>query len=201
MTMLLKALSGLFLLSSLAAATPSEVLSVDFADPSIVYDPGSGDWYAFATAGNGADVQVANSSSPTGPWTLLDLDLLPGGMGSWAVDTGIWAPDVRYLPGSDSFVMYYAGLYAADNRFHCVGAATADSIEGPYSPVDDPLACPTDQGGAIDPSGYWDEATSTRWLVYKVDGNSIGMCFLICPSHTLCILPYHFGTIPTHTGL
>ncbi|ROV91221.1 hypothetical protein VMCG_09363 [Cytospora schulzeri] len=145
--MFLKALTGLSFLSSLAAATPSEVLSKDFADPSIIYDPNSGDWYAFATAGNGANVQVANASSSTGPWNLLDLDLLPNGMGSWAVDTGIWAPDVRYLSDSKSFVMYYAGLYAADNKFHCIGAATADSIEGPYSPVDDPLACPTDKGG------------------------------------------------------
>lgn len=180
MAMFLKALSGLSLLSSiqLAVATPSEVLSSDFADPSILYDPKSGSWYAFATAGNGANVQVANASSPTGPWDLLDIDLMPDGMGSWAVDTGIWAPDVKYLTDSDRFVMYYAGLYADDENFHCVGAATADSIEGPYSPLDEPLACPTDQGGAIDPSGYWDEASNTLWLVYKVDGNSIGVCFV-----------------------
>ncbi|KUI66274.1 Extracellular endo-alpha-(1-_5)-L-arabinanase 1 [Cytospora mali] len=173
--MFLKAgLPGLSLLYALAAATPSEVLSVDFADPSILYDPNSGDWYAFATAGNGENVQVANAASPTGPWTLLDIDLLPNGMGSWAVDTGIWAPDVRYLSQSDSFVMYYSAVVADNTSFHCIGAATADTIEGPYTPVDTSLACPTDQGGAIDPSGYWDEASSTRWLVYKVDGNNIG---------------------------
>lgn len=178
MSISLRALSGLFLLWDAAAATPSEVLSVDFADPSILRDPSSGDWYAFATAGNGADAQVANASSPAGPWTLLDRDLLPD-KGSWAVDGGIWAPDVRYLAESDSFILYYSAQYAADTTFHCVGAATAATIEGPYTPIDEPLACPTDQGGAIDPSGYWDEASSTRWLVYKIDGNSLGWCFSV----------------------
>lgn len=175
-----------------AAATPTEVLPADFADPSIIRDPTTNTWYAFATAGNGADVQVANASSPAGPWDLLDggvVDLLPGGMGSWAVDTGIWAPDVRYLAAAGSssssseegeesegkFVMYYAGLYANDTRFHCVGAATASGVLGPYNAVDEPLACPVDQGGAIDPSGYWDESSGTMYLLYKVDGNSIGM--------------------------
>lgn len=183
MVTFLAALSGLSLLSSLQLAatstTPTEVLPSDFADPSIIHDPMSGSWYAFATAGNGANVQIANASSPLGPWTLLDgVDLMPSGMGAWAVDTAIWAPDVRYLAASDSFVMYYAGVYAADDRFHCVGAATADSVEGPYQPLDEPLACPTDQGGAIDPSGYWDEASGTLWLLYKVDGNAIGMCLV-----------------------
>lgn len=174
MAIFLKALSGLSLLATLATATPSEVLAESFADPSIIYDPASGDWYAFATGGNNADVQIASAPSSTGPWTLLDIDLLPNGMGSWAVDTTVWAPDVRYLEETDSFVMYYSAEYADNTTFHCVGAATADSIEGPYTPVDDVLACPIAEGGAIDPSGYYDEATGTRWVVYKVDGNSLG---------------------------
>lgn len=192
MALLLKALSGLSILCSLAAATPSEVLADNFPDPSILYDTDSGDWYAFATGDNNI-VQVANATSSTGPWTLLDLDLLPDGVGSWAVDTAVWGPDVRYLADSGRFVMYYSASYAADTTFHCVGAATADSIEGPYTPVDEPLACPTDQGGAIDPSGYWDEATSTRWLVYKIDGNSLGTSIILFIP-PCCMATYHGPT-------
>ncbi|KAH8887896.1 glycosyl hydrolase family 43 protein [Thozetella sp. PMI_491] len=165
--------AALALLSPLAAATPSQVLAKDFPDPAILYDPKSGQWYTFATAGNGRKVQVASGPSSTGPWTWQGIDLLPN-LPSWAVNTGIWAPDVRYLSQSDSFVIYYSAPYAADTRFHCVGAATAKTITGPYTPVEEAIACPISQGGAIDASGYYDDATSTRWVVYKVDGNAIG---------------------------
>ena len=47
---------------------------------------------------------------------------------------------------------------------------------GPYTPSDAPFACPDvhTQGGAIDPDGFLDESTGNRYVVYKVDGNSIG---------------------------
>ena len=47
---------------------------------------------------------------------------------------------------------------------------------GPYTPLATPFACPdvTTQGGAIDPDGFLDDSTGQRYVVYKVDGNSIG---------------------------
>ena len=47
---------------------------------------------------------------------------------------------------------------------------------GPYTPLDTPFACPdvNSKGGAIDPDGFLDDSTGRRYLVYKVDGNSIG---------------------------
>ncbi|KAK0708057.1 glycosyl hydrolase family 43 protein [Lasiosphaeris hirsuta] len=161
------------LLVSSATATPNLALDIDFPDPAITFDTKSGDWYSFATAGNGNRLQVAQALSNHGPWTLLDIDLLPK-LGPWAVTTGIWAPDVRYLAVNNSFVMYYSAPYAADQAFHCVGAAIADNILGPYIAIDDPIGCPISQGGAIDPAGFYDEASGTQWVLYKVDGNSIG---------------------------
>lgn len=170
---LLSLLSGLAFLAGLAASTPSKVLNKDFADPSIVKDPNSSNWYSFATAGNGKQIQIASAPASTGPWTWLDIDPIAGA-GSWALNRDIWAPDVRYIDASKKFVMYYAAPSAADSRYHCVGAAVASSITGPYQPVSSAIACPTSQGGAIDASGYFDVATNTRWLVYKIDGNAIG---------------------------
>ena len=43
---------------------------------------------------------------------------------------------------------------------------------GPYQPLDSPLACPLDQGGAIDSSGFID-SDGSLWVVYKIDGNSL----------------------------
>ncbi len=69
--------------------------------------------------------------------------------------------------------MYYSALAAPSPTHHCIGAATASSVLGPYTPVGpEAMICPLDQGGAIDASGFIDNGQ--RYVVYKVDGNSIG---------------------------
>lgn len=70
--------------------------------------------------------------------------------------------------------MYYSASTAADASKHCVGAATSQSILGPYKPQSGALFCPLSQGGAIDASGFKDPTDGKRYAVYKVDGNSLG---------------------------
>lgn len=78
---------------------------------------------------------------------------------------------VRQSDGS--FVMYYSASTKADTAKHCVGAAKASSVTGPYTPIgSSALICPLSKGGAIDASGYNDNGK--RYIIYKVDGNSIG---------------------------
>jgi beta-xylosidase len=69
------------------------------------------------------------------------------------------------------FIMYFSAAAANDTSKHCVGAATSWSVTGPYVPESDPLACPLQQGGAIDPDGFYD--SGSFYVVYKVDGNSL----------------------------
>lgn len=69
--------------------------------------------------------------------------------------------------------MYYSANSAADPTKHCVGAATASNPNGPFTPQATALYCPLSTGGAIDPSGFKD-TDGTRYVVYKVDGNSLG---------------------------
>ncbi|KAK4171573.1 family 43 putative glycoside hydrolase [Triangularia setosa] len=172
-------LLSLTLLSLTLAATTSPLLNHDFPDPSILLDS-SGTYYAFATSllssSSPKNIQVASSPSPLGPWTYIDTDPLPN-PGSWTAGPGslTWAPSVVQL-SDNSYVMYYSGQLSGNNSaFHCIGAArSTSSITGPYSPLSQPIACPLDQGGAIDPSGFWDPPTGNRYLVYKVDGNSLG---------------------------
>ena len=147
------------------------LLSENFPDPAILQDT-DGSWYAFATAGNDKQVQVAKANAPEGPWTYLDQDLLPN-PGPWTSKKDTWAPDVRRIEDG-SFVMYYSGQLGNDTAHHCIGTATAKSILGPYTAQKQPLACHIQDGGAIDPSGYYDQETQKRYVVYKVDGNSIG---------------------------
>lgn len=73
-----------------------------------------------------------------------------------------------------TYVMYYSGQLASDHAHHCIGVATADNITGPWTANDEPWICDMARGGSIDPSGFRDEDTGRRYVVYKVDGNSIG---------------------------
>lgn len=42
-----------------------------------------------------------------------------------------------------SFVMYYAARSNASGPFtQCIGAATSETIEGPYTPLPSPIVCP-----------------------------------------------------------
>jgi beta-xylosidase len=67
--------------------------------------------------------------------------------------------------------MYFSAIASSSGK-HCIGTATSSSITGPYAGQESPLACHTDKGGAIDPSGFQD-TDGTRYVVYKVDGNSL----------------------------
>ncbi|KAK5625360.1 hypothetical protein RRF57_001076 [Xylaria bambusicola] len=142
-------------------------LNVNFPDPSIIY--GDGSWKAYATSSNGKGIPVATSSD-TISWTLTGNDALPN-PGSWvdANDRGIWAPDVQ-KNDAGTYVMYYTARKAGGN--HCIGAATSASAIGPFTPQAAPLICNDAGGGVIDASGYDDGVD--RWIVWKVDGNSLG---------------------------
>lgn len=71
------------------------------------------------------------------------------------------------------WIMYYAAPSRKNNGSHCIGAATANNILGPYNPVKEPLACPLDKGGAIDPAGFKDPQSGNLYVVYKIDGNNL----------------------------
>ncbi|KAJ5098317.1 hypothetical protein N7532_005318 [Penicillium argentinense] len=157
------------LLNGISAAESTRALDTDFADPSVIRtDDG---YYAFGTAGNGVNVQVATSSD-FGSWELQSgTDAMPGPFPSWIAESpAIWAPDVIQRDDG-TFVMYFSAASADDNSKHCIGAATSSSITGPYTPGDSALACPLDQGGAIDADGFKDG--DTYYVVYKIDGNSL----------------------------
>jgi beta-xylosidase len=132
------------------ATAINPVISTNFADPSILQDS-DGTWYAFATNNNpGPNVPAASAPAPSGPWSVLSNDLMPS-PGAWSTGQNVWAPDVRKI--GNTYVLYYTATDAAQTAQHCVGAATADTILGPYIAQSSPLACPLSSGGAIDPVG------------------------------------------------
>lgn len=145
-------------------------LAVDFPDPSLLQGK-DGKWYGFATEHDGISVQVARADDPLGKWTLLEgVDAMAEH--TWSSGTNTWAPDVRELDDG-SYILYYSGEVPESHR-HCIGVARSKTIMGPYTPDPDPWVCPVKEGGAIDASGFKDESTGRRYVVYKVDGNSKG---------------------------
>lgn len=178
-------------------ATIDLAITANFPDPSIIKVNGT--WYAFATHTRGTDIkiQVAQSSN-FDDWSIVrnadgsQFDALPV-LPAWVrmANYLTWAPDVQQLvrvlclsgdacllirvQDDGSFIMYYSATAAArpDGSKHCVGAATSPTILGPYTGLADALFCPLSKGGAIDASGFKDR-NGKRYVVYKVDGNSIG---------------------------
>ena len=149
---------------------------MNFPDPSMIRI-NQNLFYAFSTNSryNGVIVNVPMAhSTDFQTWTSNGAqDALPN-LPAWVDKSNpmVWAPDVVQLP--TGFVMYYTASYAAQPNFHCLGVAISNTITGPYKPTSDqPWLCPTSQGGAIDPSGYTGH-DGRRWVVYKIDGNSIG---------------------------
>lgn len=178
-----------------------EAIVANFPDPTILQHNGT--WYAFATnnaAGileqphnrssyeyGRSNVQLATSDDFSN-WTLQDYthDPLPI-LGDW-VDrnftnttnppipkANVWAPAILQRPSDGKFVLYYAATVDGRPRFHCVGAAVSNtsSPAGPYVPIDTPLACPLEQGGAIDSAPFVD-TDGTIYVAWKVDGNNVG---------------------------
>ncbi|TVY49866.1 putative arabinan endo-1,5-alpha-L-arabinosidase A [Lachnellula occidentalis] len=174
-------LTAIFLLIGFVTAKPFEalhkrssqiidaVVDASFADPAI-FEDADGTFYTFATNHHGNHVQVANATAVNGPWEVLQHDLLPV-PGNWSTGAEVWAPDVRKI--GENYILYYSAQNAEQTLQHCVGAATSKTVLGPYEALDTPLACPLSEGGAIDISGFTD-TDGTHFVVYKVDGNSIG---------------------------
>jgi beta-xylosidase len=166
-----------------ASTHPTKVISVDFADPDLLQDGNK--WWAFASnnhktiaaiGGKLINVQVANSSD-FNSWSVIGSDALPI-VGAWAdpkaggQGAAVWAPSVsKTKPGQ--YVLTYSAAVKGSPGKHCVGAAIASKPQGPYTPYATPLACPLDQGGAIDSAAFKD-VNGTQYLLYKIDGNSIG---------------------------
>ena len=89
--------------------------------------------------------------------------------------------------------MFYSALAKNQTRKHCIGSATSNNIIGPYTALDEPIVCDfrawwcdrSSVCGLIPDqalyllialcSYFHDFQTNTSYLVYKRDGNAIGV--------------------------
>lgn len=154
--------------SSASAPAPGFVIDADFPDPDVV---GTVDGYlAFATGTYGVNIQMARGAD-LHEWTVTGDDALPV-LPPWASAGRTWAPDVSEIDGRA--VMYFTAEHTDSGR-QCIGVATSQDLDGVYAPAGrEPLVCPVDAGGAIDPGTFVD-SDGQRYLLWKTDGNCCGL--------------------------
>ena len=138
------------------------VWALDFPDPFVLAT--SGRHFAFGTTSGRIQVQRLDTGSLEdwrGPSEVLPS--LP----SWASDYSSWAPAL--LASGEGYLLYYTARVDGTDQ-HCISYAEGDAPDGPF--VDDsdrPWLCPTDLGGAIDPSPFVDSDGAVH-LLWKNDG-------------------------------
>ena len=147
------------------------VVDANMPDPMIIADDGSG-WWAFATNGNGANIQTLRSTDLV-IWEQAPdaLPVLP----DWTSGGDVWAPEV-VRADDGRWLMYYTTPAPEDRGdIQSIGLAIADSPGGPYVDTSDgPLICETADGGSIDAHPFT-APDGKRYLYWKNDGNRIGV--------------------------
>lgn len=159
------------------------VLDADFPDPFVL--PVATGLVAYATNGEvaGRHLNVQFSRSTDGVTWSTPVDAMPVAP-VWARRFGsdIWAPEVMKIGAK--YVMYFSARHVSHRRPDgltlCVGAAVADSPEGPFTPEPLPLTC-GGEVGAIDASPFRDG--NELWLYVKTDGNCCGVPIGIIAQH------------------
>lgn len=160
------------------AAPPQPVYAPNggFADPSVLSE--NGQFYGMAT---GSYVPSAQGDIASGPWMPEGPAL--SAMPSWATGSSMWAPDLERISATEWVLYFSAPVAGLGSGQRCIGAATASSPLGPFTPVaGGPLVCPgladtptaddtvpnrpITNAGVIDPSGFKD-SDGTRFLLYK----------------------------------
>ncbi|MGY3127160.1 arabinan endo-1,5-alpha-L-arabinosidase [Agrococcus sp. UYP33] len=157
------------LLAGCASGPPptEPVLADDFADPDVVQtDEG---YWAYSTESNRQTVPTAFSEDLV-TWERRG-DAMPE-LPSWVIPGKTWAPEVTAL-GPDRFALYFTATDFESGR-QCIGVAISPEAGGPFEVQGDGmLVCPAEDGGAIDASTA--VIDGQRWLVWKNDGNAVGV--------------------------
>jgi GH43 family beta-xylosidase len=140
------------------------VVGFDCPDPGVIATGRADVAYAMVCTGGSFPIR---GSRDLVSWSDTGVAVLPAGKPSWAAN-GFrnWAPELHGV--GDRLVAYFTSVDGGDTL--CIGAATADTIAGPWTESAGPLV--THGQGVIDAT--WVHDGTTGYLVYKIDGNSVG---------------------------
>jgi beta-xylosidase len=139
------------------------VLPGDYADPSVIRDSVTGEYWATATTSEWGPHYPLLKSKDLVNWELVGSVFSQPPDWSYA---NYWAPEIQEDKGK--YYIFYTARQK--NGPLCVASASADAPGGPYQDHG-PLVC--EVNGSIDGFSVRDE-TGKRYLLWKEDGNSVG---------------------------
>lgn len=130
------------------------------ADPTVIKDPVSGNFYAYGTENfwstdNKTHIVAIIKSKDMVHWEYVADAFTPASKPSWKTGSNIWAPDIAYVNGK--YHLYYAFSFWADPN-PGIGLAIADKPEGPF--IDQGklfLSSDINVQNSIDPCYYEDD--------------------------------------------
>jgi GH43 family beta-xylosidase len=138
------------------------VIDRDCPDPGVTF---AGD--AFYMVCTGGSFPIRRSPDLV-MWQATGTAVIPGGKAPWSANGGRnWAPEIHKV--GTKYVAYFTAVNSANVL--SIGAASADSVEGPYTDRGGPLV--EHPQGVIDAS-FFRDTDGTPYLTYKIDGNSVG---------------------------
>ena len=162
---------------------PGTAYTQNFPDPTVVWDPVGGRYWAYATS-TGGSLVPAMSSTDLNTWVprpayspnpynsdpfFNDSFPVPPAWsirGTSRVANAQWAPGVVKL--GSTWIMYTSWEVYAGRR--CISVATSSSPQGPFvDPNPFPLVCDPDPGGSIDPEPFVD-SNGQAYLLWKATG-------------------------------
>jgi xylan 1,4-beta-xylosidase len=160
---MVKLISSLFfyLLLPVWGFSQQLVLPGDYPDPSVVKIRNT--YWATATTSNWAPAYPILKSKDLVKWETVSHAFFK--LPEWA-DYYFWAPEITYDNGK---VYLYYSAHKKDGNL-CLGVASADRPEGPYTDLG-PLMC--QEVGSIDAFPMRD-ADGKLFMIWKEDGNSVG---------------------------
>ncbi|KAL3443919.1 Arabinan endo-1,5-alpha-L-arabinosidase C [Aspergillus insuetus] len=117
-------------------------------DPGFQVRESDGRYFRFSTGGG---IHIHSSASLTGPWEAVGQALPGGSVVDHAGRTNLWAPDLHYDAGRETYYMYYS-VSTLGSRDSIIGIASSPNLEsgswtdhgglfrsepnGPYNAID-----------------------------------------------------------------
>lgn len=145
----------------------------NFPDPTVIHAEGK--WWAFATPEKAVLPHVPMAvSDDYKEWRMVRnsdgslYDALPK-LPDWVRNAdkddkphALWAPHISKLDDG-SFLLYYAAGLQGTVSKHCISAAKAQTIKGPYKAIKGIITCPDNSQGAFDIFEFKDWRVKGDW--------------------------------------
>ena len=141
------------------------VIPLDCPDPGVLRD--GAQYVLTCTSGNAPDAYPIYTSPDLATWTPKG-HIFPSGKGPAWAKSDFWAPEIHHV--GSHYVAYFSAR--GGDGMLAVGAASAPSALGPFTPLAQPLVHDASVG-LIDASEI-NASTGTAYVLWKEDGNAIG---------------------------